>query len=231
MNVRMGLICRKSDWSQGDFRTYWRENHSRLAARAPGLRGYWQNHVTERMQRGIDFAQGPWQFDGLSQLWFDGLAQANSAFSEGKLAADLIADENYFIGTLSIVTAKQREVIKIPDAPQRAHLLKRMSTLKRRPDLSEKDFRHEWHAHGAYVREMPGVSGYRQNVIVARELSKGTSCGYQDLPIDGIVELWFKDEATLEAAFASRQGRTTMAHAKTFLQEITAFVVEEHRAV
>ena len=78
---------------------------------------------------------------------------------------------------------------------------------------------------------MPGVSGYRQNVVLERELVKAQKCGYDDLPIDGIVELWFETPATLEAAFSSPQGRRTMDHAKTFLSEITAFLVNEHRIV
>ena len=78
---------------------------------------------------------------------------------------------------------------------------------------------------------MPGVAGYRQNVVIARERIKGQACGYDELPIDGIVEMWFEDAATLEAAFGSPAGRTTMKHALTFLAEITAFVVEEHRVI
>jgi hypothetical protein len=64
-----------------------------------------------------------------------------------------------------------------------------------------------------------------------RELVKGQPCSYEQLPIDGIVELWFESPTTLEAAFASPQGQRTMAHAKTFLAEITAFLVVEHRIV
>jgi hypothetical protein len=56
---------------------------------------------------------------------------------------------------------------------------------------------------------MPGVSGYRQNVVIARERIKGQPCGYEDLPIDGIVELWLERPETLEAAFSSPAGRTT----------------------
>ena len=73
------------------------------------------------------------------------------------------------------------------------------------------------------------VSGYRQNVIVGRERVKGRPCSYEELPMDGIVELWFKDAETLEAAFSSEAGRKTMAHAKSFLSQITAFVVSERR--
>ena len=38
MNVRMGLIRKKADWTSEDFNAYWRDKHSQVAARAPGLR-------------------------------------------------------------------------------------------------------------------------------------------------------------------------------------------------
>jgi uncharacterized protein (TIGR02118 family) len=231
MNVRFGLIHKKAEWTSKKFMDYWRGTHGPLAARVPNLREYWQNAVTDRLQRGVDFARGPWDFDGFSQLWFDDVQQADSAFKDGELAAALIVDEQYFLGGLHVVTAAQHVVIPVPAEPERGALLKRISILKRRPDITENDFRREWIAHRDLVTKMPGVSGYRQNVVIARERIKGQPCGYEDLPIDGIVELWFESPATLEAAFSSPAGRTTMAHAKTFLAEITAFVVIEHRVV
>ncbi|MNT40955.1 Methylmuconolactone methyl-isomerase [compost metagenome] len=108
-------------------------------------------------------------------------------------------------------------------------MLKRMSIITRLPSVSEEDFRREWTIHGELVRGMAGVSAYRQNVIVGRERVKGQPCSYDELPMDGIVELWFKDATTLEAAFNSEVGRKTMAHAKTFLSHITAFVVGERK--
>ena len=231
MNVRMGLIRKKADWSTDDFRTYWRDKHGPLAARVPNLREYWRNAVTERLQRGIDFARGPWDFDGISQLWFDDTDQADHAFKKSEMAAALTTDEQHFLGGLHIVTASQHVVVEVPKEPRRSALLKRISTLKRRPDITEDDFRREWVVHRDLVRKMPGVAGYRQNVVIARERTKGQRCNYDELPIDGVVELWFESPATLEAAFSSPAGQTTMAHAKTFLAEITAFVVAERRIV
>ena len=229
--VRMGLIRKRQSWSVEDFQSYWRKQHGQLVAKAPRLREYWQNPVADRLQRGIDFARGPWDFDGFSQLWFDDAAPSDRAFGGGELSAALIADEQHFLGDLHIVTASQREVIAVPAEPTRSALLKRISLLKRRNDVSEDDFRREWRVHGSMVQEMPGVSGYRQNVIVARERVKGRPCNYDELPIDGIVELWFESTATLDGAFGSSQGQRTMAHARTFLSEITAFVVNERRIV
>ncbi len=229
--VRMGLLRKQPGWSSEEFSAYWRDKHGPLAARAPNLREYWQNRVTERLQRGIEFARGPWDFDGISQLYFDRAQQADSAFASGDLAAQLVADERRFLGDLHIVTAAQHEVVPLPAAPNRTALLKRMSTLKRRSDLSEEDFRGEWVAHRDLIRKMPGVAGYRQNVLIARERIKGRPCDYAELPIDGIVELWFENTAALEAAFSSPAGRAAMTHALSFLGEITAFVVEEQRIV
>lgn len=230
MSVRMGLLRKKPGWSLESFSSYWRDRHGPLAAQVPGLRGYWQNLVTERLQRGIDYPRGSWEFDGISQLWFDDTGHADAAMRASHVAASLVADEGRFLGGLHIVTAEQETVIQVNEQ-QRGKLLKRMSTLKRRPDIGEADFRREWRVHADHVRRMPGVAGYRQNVIVARELAKGHPCGYDDLPLDGIVELWFEDAPTLEAAFASPAGRVTMDHARCFLQEITAFLVEERRIV
>jgi len=231
MHVRMGLIRKKTDWTLDEFDAYWRDRHGALAARAPALRGYWQNMVVDRLQRGIDFERGHWDFDGFSQLWFDDERQSAHAFKDDAIAADLIRDENHFLGELHIVTARQSVVIPLPDAPERARLLKRISILRRLPTLSEDDFQREWRVHGDLVRQMPGVSGYRQNVVMTREREKGTPCDHAALPIDGIVELWFKDTQTLEAAFASPAGQTTMAHAQTFLGDITAFLVNERRVL
>lgn len=229
MQVRMGLIRQKADWSNPAFRAHWLERHGARVARIPNLRGYWQNHVVDRQQRGIDFARGPWAFDGFSQLWFDDTAQAQHAFTNSALATEIRADERHFLGELHVVTVEQTEVIALP--PQRATLLKRISTLRRPTNVSEAEFRREWIVHAGLVRQMPGVAGYRQNVVLERERVKGTPCGHDELPIDGIVELWFENPQTLEAAFASPAGQRTMAHAKTFLAEITAFLVEEHRIV
>jgi uncharacterized protein (TIGR02118 family) len=226
-NVRFGLIRKKAEWDRDVFANYWHEQHGPLVAQLPNLRGYCQNLVTDRLQRGIDFARGPWDFDGFSQLWFGDASEAHHAFTNSALAAAFIADEQHFLGALHIVAAEQTEIIAVPPPPGRGRLLKRISMLRRRHGLDEDTFRREWIVHADLVRTMPGVSGYRQNVITHRQREKGKPCGYEALPIDGIVELWFESPASLEAAFGSPEGQRTMQHAKSFLGEITAFLVEE----
>lgn len=223
MQVRMGLLNKHEDWSLEQFRGYWREQHSRLACQLTGLLAYQQNHVTDTAQRGISYKRGPESVDGISQLWFDDAERMDDAFSEA-LGKQLIDDENHFIAHLRIVTATPIEVIAPPPA---GTALKRMSLLRRRADVTPEVFAQEWNVrHAALVKTLPGVLGYRQNLITHRESPKGNRVDYEGLPIDGIVELWFKDTDTLNAAFASAPGVETMQHATTFIDEITTFLVE-----
>lgn len=228
MQVRMGLLNKHENWTTGQFRTYWREQHAKLASQLPGLLAYHQNHVTDSVQRGISYKRGPESVDGISQLWFDSSNQMNNAFSQA-LGQKLIDDENHFIGHLRIVTAEPHEVIAPPSGSQ---ALKRMSFLRRRADVSPEKFACEWRIrHAEWVQTLPGVLGYRQNLITHRESPKGKVVDYNGLPIDGIVELWFENPDTLTAAFASPQGVQTMQHATEFIDEITTFLVETHVVV
>lgn len=221
--LRMGLLHKKADWSMDQFSTYWREEHARLASQLPGLVGYHQNPVTDSAQRGIAYKRGPESVDGISQLWFDDAKGMDQALS-GALSQRLIDDESHFIGHLRIVSAETNVVIEPPAA---GTALKRMSFLRRRADVSPERFAHEWRTvHGPLVRTLPGVLGYRQNLITHREAPKGRVVGYDELPVDGIVELWFENTETLNAAFASPAGVATMAHAETFIDEITTFLVD-----
>jgi uncharacterized protein (TIGR02118 family) len=111
----MGLLNKHEDWSMERFRTYWREQHSKLASQLPGLLGYHQNHVIDSVQRGITYKRGPESVDGISQLWFDDSKKMDDAFSQA-LGKKLIDDENYFIDHLRIITAEPTEVI----APHRS---------------------------------------------------------------------------------------------------------------
>lgn len=226
MIVRMGLLQKRADLRTGAFRQHWAAQHSGIAAQLPGLRAYRQNHVIEAAQRAITFDRGGKEYDGFSQLWFDNpsaMAQAIEA-----RATDLATDERAFLGDLDLVLAESTTVI--PE-PSHEGATKRMSTLRRRPDISEEQFHAEWHVHADLVRRMPGVAGYVQNAVIGRakgaEAKSGVLSGsYDDVPIDGIVEMWFDDREHIETAFSSPQGQRTMEHARTFLSTISTYLVE-----
>ncbi len=61
----MGLLRKRDGMSTDAFREHWRDTHGPLAARLEGLRRYHQNHVVDRQQRGISYARGGHDYDGI----------------------------------------------------------------------------------------------------------------------------------------------------------------------
>jgi uncharacterized protein (TIGR02118 family) len=226
--VRMGLLKRRAGLSPADFSKHWREIHGPLAAILPGLRRYHQNHVVDSEQRGIDYPRGPVTFDGVSELWFDDEPAMRQAVASDAMTA-LAADEANLIDDIHVITAEQNVVIPTPPG---ARLLKRMSTLKRRDDVAPEIFRHEWfRVHSLLVKRLPQVKGYTQNLILDRRRGRGGQVSRDELPIDGIVELWFENVQSLQSAFQSPAGNTLMTHACEFIAEISTFLVEVHEVV
>lgn len=228
MIIRMGMIRKKENLSFDEFSRHWLEVHGPIASDIPGLRKYHQNHVIDSEQRGIEFPRTPFVLDGLSQLWFD-----DESSMQNKMSPDIIQrlskDEANFISDLKLTIMKQNVVIPVSeDKP----LIKRISIINRRPGIDDETFKHEWwNVHSNFVLEMPGIEGYKQNLVIERSVERGQSATYEQMPIDGIVELWFKDIPSLEAAFASPNGQKAMAHTKTFIHQISTFLVKQYELV
>ncbi|WP_338665308.1 EthD family reductase [Pararoseomonas sp. SCSIO 73927] len=225
MIVRMGLLERRPDVPPDEFSRYWREVHGPLAARLPGLRRYEQNLVTDRSQLAIDHARGGWVLDGLSQLRFDS-REAMDAAAASPAMAPIGPDNDRFAVLRGILVTEPNPVVPVADGP----LVKRMSLLRRRPDISAERFREEWFGfHAEAVGRFPALAGYTQNLVVARQAGGGT--GYEALPVDGVVEMWFRGVEELRAAFSSPAAEVSQRHALDFIAEITTFLVEVRRVV
>ncbi len=225
MVVRMGLLSRRPDTAPDAFRRYWREVHGPLAARLPGLRRYAQNLVTDRSQLAIDHARGGWDLDGISQLTFDDRAAMDAAAASPEMTP-IGPDNDRFAVLRGILVTQPNPVVPVAEGP----LVKRMSLLRRRPDIDADRFREEWFGfHAEAVGRFPGLAGYTQNLVVARQAGGATD--YADLPVDGVVEMWFRNVEDLKTAFASPAAEISQRHAKEFIADITTFLVEPHAVV
>jgi uncharacterized protein (TIGR02118 family) len=225
MIIRMGLLTRRQGMSMTDFSNYWRDTHGPLAcSNIPNLKSYVQNHVTDQIQRGIDFKRGPLSFDGFSQLGFDSLTDMRSQMGHSVVEA-LIADEANFLNDITVITTLRNVVVQ---PPKSGKFVKRMSTLRKRPDVTMPEFQRQWfNEHSYLVKRIPGLLGYRQNLVIDRQKSRtADSDDGMSLGIDGIVELWFEDVDAIERGFRSDRGRTTMMHAQEFISEISTFMVD-----
>lgn len=78
---------------------------------------------------------------------------------------------------------------------------KRITYLEARADKSREAFRAHWATtHADIARGLPGLTAYRQNLVLETVLEPGSGGGYR---VDGIVELWFAEDDVVQAGFDS----------------------------
>ena len=102
-------------------------------------------------------------------------------------------------------------------------MLKFMVVLYRRPDLTPTQFRHHLEiTHAPLAKALPGLKKYRQNHAVPD--TNRNHPGW-----DVIIELYFDNRDSMEAAWASPQGAASDADLPLFadLTRTTWSVVEE----
>lgn len=229
MIVRMGLLSRRPDLSADAFRQHWRDVHGPLAARLPGLSAYHQNHIVDRRQLGVDHRRGGWDIDGISELWFASEDAMDAAIASDAYQA-VRDDSPAFLARTRVVAVEQRT--PVPFTNPSGGWIKRMSFLRRHDHVTPEDFRREWFdVHAGLVKAFPTLLGYRQNLILRREDEPGSISGYDAVPADGIVEMWFANEEALQASFGSPAATRSQAHAHDFIAEITPFLVQVHEVV
>lgn len=230
MIARFGLLTRDPNVSPEAFDRHWRDVHGPLAAQFPGLRSYEQNRVVNNEQFGISNPRGAWDLAGLSELHFDDLASMKAAVAAQHYGG-VQGDQDKFVKDVHIVACEKHVVVPLalPDGP----FIKRMTLLKRPDGMTPEEFRHEWLVvHAAMVRQWPNVLGYNQNIVVERyHGAPADNASYDKVPVDGIVEFWFRNTQEAADVYASDIARETQVHAKSFLQEITPFFVETRKIV
>ena len=204
MIVRMGLLQKRADLEPHEFRKHWRDSHGPLAAKLPGLRRYHQNHVVDRAAARHHLRARRFRLRRIFRTLVRRPALDAGGVRGRKQVKELVEDEARLIGDLKLITAIQHVVIPKPAG---VPLIKRMSTLKRRPDVSAEKFKEEWFdVHSVLVKRLPQVKAYTQNLIFDRSHGRGKPATYEELPIDGIVELWF-DGRGLRSMPGSRRMR------------------------
>ena len=104
-------------------------------------------------------------------------------------------------------------------------MIRRMGLLKRKPEFTREQFRKHWlEIHGPLGQNVPGVRRNVQHHIVG-------DTRHPDLPpaeqsYDGIVELWFDDEAAMNTALATPEAKAMFADGTLFIESVTSYIVE-----
>jgi uncharacterized protein (TIGR02118 family) len=89
-------------------------------------------------------------------------------------------------------------------------MLKSMVVLYRRPELTHAQFRqHLQDTHGPLAKNLPGLRKYVQNLVRNDPKRKPPEW-------DAVIELYFDDRSSMEAAWASPQGAASDADLPLF---------------
>ena len=105
-------------------------------------------------------------------------------------------------------------------------MIKSISLLTRKDGWTHEAFVTHWiEIHAPLAHAVPGLRRYVQNHIKG-ERTRG-DIPATEVAIDGIAELWFDDQAALEAAAGSPEMKALQADGAKFIGRIKSYVVEE----
>jgi uncharacterized protein (TIGR02118 family) len=112
------------------------------------------------------------------------------------------------------------------DAPQGISMIKRASLLARKPGISHEEFVKHWvEVHAPMARACPGISRYTLTIINSSSTRKDVAAF--EIQVDGIAELWFKDQAAFDVYQNSPATKRLRDDGATFIGREIDFVTEE----
>jgi len=223
MIARIDIFKKKDEVSSDTFRKFLNE-HAVTMSQMGGFQKYAQNYVVESTQpSGLgneDYPRNSERVDAFSKIWFDDQSSAEKALNSNIIDT---LNRNDMSDLKSVVT---KQNVVIPTVEDKG-IYKMMQVLKRPVDVSPEKFEFEWcKVHAEMVpHTFPGVLGYTQNLVLTRSIS-GAIVPYEELPIDGIVEFWFKNKESMDAAFSAPTAKKAIDHARVFIDTISTFTIE-----
>jgi len=100
-------------------------------------------------------------------------------------------------------------------------VFKMMILLKKKTEFSDDEFARYWlETHARLAKKMPGLRRYVVN-IVRRPPNR-------EPDYNGVVELWFDDQASMKKAFSSPEGTATQKDTEAFTSGPTTMYIDEH---
>jgi uncharacterized protein (TIGR02118 family) len=105
-------------------------------------------------------------------------------------------------------------------------MIKTIGLLTRKDGWSHEQFVKHWvEVHAPLAHAVPGLRRYVQNHI--RGVPTRADIRQTEVEIDGVAELWFDDQAALDAAARTAEMKALQADGAKFIGRIKSFVVEE----
>jgi uncharacterized protein (TIGR02118 family) len=105
-------------------------------------------------------------------------------------------------------------------------MIKTIGLLTRKDSWTHDQFMKHWiEIHAPLALAVPGLRRYVQNHIQAERTRADIT--ETAVEIDGVAELWFDDQAALEAAARTPEMKALHADGAKFIGRIKSYVVEE----
>ncbi|MFI4999692.1 MAG: EthD family reductase [Reyranellales bacterium] len=105
-------------------------------------------------------------------------------------------------------------------------MIKTVGLLTRKEDWTHERFMKHWvEVHAPLAHAVPGLRRYVQNHIQGER--RRADIATTAVEIDGIAELWFDDQAALEAAARTPEMKALHADGALFIGRIKSYTVEE----
>ena len=217
MISRFELFSKRDDMSMEDFVKMMNE-HAEIEKKALNLRGLVHTVINDHNQD-HPLARGPVEVDGYSELVFDSLKDMEEGIAS--ISEEEKAHRAKFCPDHKTLICAKKFDKEVPPEYKNFPLLKRMSFLSLGQDITPARFQHEWWGlHSDLVKRMPGQMAYAQNLVIDA-LIDGKAVKYEELPVAGVVEFWYKDQTDFKACFAGPDFVHTRTHGAEFLGGVT----------
>jgi len=105
-------------------------------------------------------------------------------------------------------------------------MIKTVGLLTRKSGATHEQFMKHWvEIHAPLAHKVPGLRRYVQNHIVGQR--RRADIEETAVDVDGIAELWFDDQAALEAASRTPEMKALHADGALFIGRLKSYTVEE----
>lgn len=221
--IHLIFLCkRRADADRREFLRYWRDVHAPLVAGLPGVRRYVQNTVQSVPGQAAPYCS-------VDEIWVDDAAAVDSLMRSAGYGRSALAGADNLVDPGHGVRLQTIDHVMLAGRPISADesMPKRMTFFKRMQSLSREDMLRYWRGtHGPLAASVPRLRRYVQS---AMQPTTG------EPRFDGVAQIWFEDDAALQAAIRSPFFRESVKPDEAnFIDTdtvLTLSIEEEHRIV
>jgi uncharacterized protein (TIGR02118 family) len=198
------LLVRKPGMSRAEFHDYWRRVHGPLVMSISDIRRHVVKYVqAHTLPDWFSFLAGDGPlYDGVAEVWCEGIDDAQRMFEEPKFAELVTPDERQFLDMdrTVILLMSQHLVYQRPGASIHGGV-KLFELPVRRGGMSRDECQRYWQEiHAPLVLGAADMIKPLRRYVQSHSLADGTA-GLPPMRYDGMAELWFDSVEDLKACF------------------------------